>query len=123
MKDTNQPESARASWRVDQCNTDQWNGPALHRCVFPFKERGASSLPLLLIKLPSYLTNHPNDLDLCFAKKREQRIFFRNSVSGAGFKSHPPHHLRDDYFAQISLILSVDWQKTNFKFWVVFDFT
>jgi len=35
---------------------------------------------------------------------------------------HPPHHLRNAGFAQISLVLSVERQKINFKLYVAFDF-
>jgi len=40
-----------------------------------------------------------------------------------GFKSHPLHHVRTISLAQISLILSVEQQKIDFKMRVAFDFT
>ena len=39
-----------------------------------------------------------------------------------GFKSHPLHHLAVPILAQISLVLSVKWQKIDFKLWAAFDF-
>ena len=40
-----------------------------------------------------------------------------------GFKSHPPHHLRNVEIAHFSLILSVEQRKIDFKMRVALDFT
>jgi hypothetical protein len=42
---------------------------------------------------------------------------------GFEFENNPPHHLRDAEFAQISLVLSVEQWKNDFKLWAAFDFT
>ena len=54
-----------------------------------------------------------------FQKSRIPRQCFKKpaAVGLHGFKPHPPHHIRSVKFAQISLILSVEQQKNDFKLW------
>jgi len=54
-----------------------------------------------------------------YYKNKEQRIFFRISVSVRGFESHPPHHAFSETTGDVSLFCVCVYVVDSFSFlWI-----